>query len=565
MLAGLAAGCSRAAPELVDQRDIGPVWFRDATREAGLDFRHEAGPVGRYFMPQIMGSGVALLDFDNDGRLDIYLINNGGPNSPARNRLFRQHEDGAFEDVSAGSGLDVNGHGMGVAVGDFDNDGYVDVYVSQYGGGRLFRNRGHDSSGKWLGFEELTQSAGVEQPRWGTSCCFVDYDRDGWLDLVVVNYVDYDPSQSCAHAGGQPDYCHPSKFPGTAARLFRNRGRGPDGRWLGFEDVTLSSGVARLPGAGLGVVCADFDGDGWPDIFVANDAHANHLWINQRDGTFREEAIPRGLAFSALGNAQGNMGVTLGDVNGNCRLDLFVSHLTEETHTLWMQTGTGLFRDRTAQAGLAATRWRGTGFGTILADFDNDGALDIAVVNGRVRRGPPLNEAELGPFWSRYAERNQLFANDGAGRFRDVSSRNDPFCAPGNVGRGLAWGVLDNQSGTVDLVVTTVAGPARLYRNAVEKRGHWLLVRAVDPRLKRDALGAIVTVQAGQRRWVGLVNPGQSYLSSGDPRVHFGLGVADRVDSVRVDWPDGLAEEFPGMPADRIATLHRGKGRKVGP
>jgi hypothetical protein len=516
-------------------------------------------------MPQIMGSGVALLDFDNDGRLDVYLINNGGPSSSARNRLFRQRDDGTFEDVSVSSGIDVSGHGMGVAVGDFDNDGWVDVYVSQYGGGRLFRNRGRDAGGKWLGFEEVTKTAGVEQPRWGTSCCFVDYDRDGWLDLVVVNYVDYDPSRPCAHAGGQPDYCHPGTFPGTAARLFHNRGRGPDGSWLGFEDVTVSSGLARLRGAGLGVVCADFNCDGWPDIFVANDAQANHLWINQHDGTFREEAIPRGLAYNALGNAQGNMGVTLGDVNGDGRLDLFITHLTEETHTLWMQTGPGLFRDHTAQARLAATRWRGTGFGTILADFDNDGALDIALVNGRVRRGPLQNDKELGPFWSRYAERNQLFANDGTGRFRDVSACNPPFCGTAHVSRGLAWGVLGNTTGAIDMIATTVAGPARLYRNAVEKRGHWLLVRAVDPRLKRDAHGAVVTVVAGKRRWVGLVNPGQSYLSSGDPRVHFGLGAVEHVDSVRIDWPDGLREEFPATRGDQFVILYRGKGRKTGP
>jgi hypothetical protein len=258
------------------------------------------------------------------------------------------------------------------------------------------------------------------------------------------------------------------------------------------------------------------------------------------------------------------MGVALGDTDGDGRLDVFVSHLTEETHTLWRQTAPGHFRDRTAAAGLAAPRWRGTGFGTVLADFDHDGALDLAVVNGRVARGPVAATAGLSAFWARYAERNQLFANDGTGRFTDISESNQPFCGLPNVARGLAWGVL-NDRGAVDLMVTTVAGRARLYRNVAPKRGHWLLVRAIDPALKRDAYGARVTVRAGGRRWVGLVNPAQSYLSSGDPRVHFGLGPAAAVEGVRVDWPDGLAEEFPGTPADRFITLYRGRGRKVAP
>jgi hypothetical protein len=435
--------------------------------------------------------------------------------------------------------------------------------VSQYGGGRLFRNRGRGPDGHWRGFEEVTRSAGVEQPRWGTSCCFVDYNKDGWLDLVVVNYVDYDPSQPCGPASGQPDYCHPSVFHGTATRLFRNRGRGPDGRWRGFEDVTGPAGLAGLRGPGLGVVCADFNGDGWPDILVANDSKANHLWINQKGDTFTEEAVLRGLAYNVLGHAQANMGVALGDVHGDRLLDVFITHLTDETHTLWRHAPRGRFRDRTAATGLAATRWRGTGFGTILADFDHDGALDIAVVNGRVASGPSA-APELGSFWSRYAERNQLFANEGKGRFRDVSPANRAFCGTPNVARGLAWGVL-NKEGAVDLVVTTVAGSARLYRNVAPQRGHWLLVRALDPALKRDAYGARVTVKAGKRTWVGLVNPGQSYLSSGDPRVHFGLGPARQVDEVRVDWPDGLTEVFPATPVDRLLTLHRGRGRKVRP
>jgi hypothetical protein len=551
------AGCRRTDPPAPEAGGE-PPWFVDITTGSGLDFRHEAGPVGRYFMPQIMGSGAALFDFDGDGLLDVYLVNNGGPGSGATNRLFRNLGGGRFQDVSAGSNLDIEGHGMGVAVGDVDNDGRPDVYVSQYGGGRLFRNLG---GGK---FQDVTATAGVAQPRWGTSAAFFDYDRDGWLDLVVVNYVDYDPSHPCGDAGGRPDYCHPNQFAGTAARLFHNRGRGPDGRWLGFEDVTAKSGLAALPGPGLGVVCADFDGDGWPDIFVANDAQANRLWINQKDGTFQDEAVLRGVAYNALGNAQANMGVALADVDGDGLPDLFVTHLTEETHTLWKQGPRGLFRDRTAALGLAAPRWRGTGFGTVLADFDHDGATDLAVVNGRVARGPVAPAPGLAPFWQRYAERNQLFANDGRGQFRDVSPGSPDFCGTPNVARGLAWGDVDGD-GALDLLVTTVAGRARLYRNVAPKHGHWLLVRAFDPELTRDAYGAKVTVRAGGRSWVGLVNPAQSYVCSGDPRVHFGLGAAERVDGITVRWPDGLSEKFPGGAADRPLELRRGEGRKVRP
>jgi hypothetical protein len=553
---GSAAGC-RPESSSDESTPVHSGWFRDATAQVGLDFVHEAGPLGHYFMPQIMGSGAALLDFDNDGLFDLYLVQNGGPGSSAKNRLYRGRPDGRFEDVSAGSGLDIAGHGMGVAIGDFDNDGFVDVYVSQYGGGRLFRNKGNGT------FEDVTRAAGVEHFGWGTSCCFVDYDRDGWLDLVVVHYVDYDPGFQCGPVNGTKDYCHPRVFPGTSLRLFHNRGCDVVGKWLGFEDVTHAAGVAKK-GPGLGVLCADFNGDGWPDIFVANDSHPNYLWINRKDGTFVDEAEARHVAYNGLGQPQANMGVTLGQLGAEARLSLFVTHLTEETHTLWQQNELGYFQDRTIAAGLTGPLWRGTGFGTILADFDLDGALDIAVVNGRVARtrGEPAPVRGLDPFWSSYAERNQLFANDGRGRFRDISNENTAFCGSYGLGRGLVWGDFEGK-GQVDLLVTHVAGPAHFYRNVAPRRGHWLLVRAADPALKRDAYGAVVTVLAGgilRRSWI---NPGQSYLSSGDPRAHFGLGAANSVDEIRIDWPDGQAEVFPGCVADRALRLERGKGRRV--
>lgn len=555
----LTPGCARPvapAPEAT-----GPVWFEDVTDLVGLHFTHDAGPAdGKYFLPQVIGSGAALFDYDGDGRLDVYLVNNGGPGG-AKNRLYHQEKDGRFTDASTGSGLDFAGHCMGVAVGDVNNDGRPDLVVTLYRGLRLFLNNGDGS------FTDATAAAGIDHPLWGTSACFVDYDRDGWLDLVVVNYVDYDPSVHCANSAGRPAYCHPSDFRGSVTKLYRNHGPGVRSQGSGvgafrYEDVTLASGLGRLAGPGLGVVAADFNGDGWPDIFVANDDKPNHLWINQRDGTFKEEALVYGVACNSRGHPEGNMGVAVGDVNGDGLFDLFVTHLTEETHTLWLQKPRGQFQDRTAAARLAGPRWRGTGFGTALADFDHDGWPDLAIVNGRVARGASAANPALAEFWRPFAERNQLFVNDGAGKFLDVSEENPPFCGTPWVSRALAWGDVDGD-GSIDLLVTTVAGPARLYRNVAPKRGHWLSVRAIDPALKRDAYGAMVTVRAGGRDRLGWVNPGQSYLCSNDPRAHFGLGSADRTDEIRVRWPDGTEESFPGAAADRAVVLRKGEGAKI--
>jgi hypothetical protein len=326
--------------------------------------------------------------------------------------------------------------------------------------------------------------------------------------------------------------------------------------------VTVKSGLSQIPGPGLGVVCADFNGDHWPDILIANDSRPNRLWINHRDGTFKEEAVQRGLAYNGMGAAQANMGVALGDVDGDGLFDVLVTHLSEETHTLWKQGPVGLFLDQTAAAKLSAPRYRGTGFGTVLADFDDDGKLDLAVVNGRVSRGNSADVAGLDPFWRPYAERNQLFANDGAGRFRDLSQDNGPFCGSFAVSRGLACGDLRNDGG-IDLLVTSIAGPARLYRNAVRERGHWLGIRAIDPALRRDAYGAEITVRAGKHRWLRWINPGYSYLCSNDPRVHFGLGQVDHVDGIEIVWPDGNEESFPEQAVDHYIELRKGSGKKI--
>jgi hypothetical protein len=559
LFAGMAFGCR--GPASSDTQVAEPPWFVDITEESGLKFVHDAGPVGSYFFPQIQGSGAALFDFDGDGRLDIYLIQNGGPNSGSTNKLFHQGPDGRFTDVSKGSGLDIAGYGMGVAVGDVNNDGLPDVLVTEYGRVRLFLNQGN---GRFL---DVTKEAGLDHRLWAMSACFFDYDRDGWLDLVVVDYVDYASARPCADAAGNKDFCGPTSFAGTVTKLYHNLGTHHSSftahhKVPVFKDVTWKAGLGQLPGPGLGVVCVDFNGDHWPDILVANDALANRLWINQHNGTFKEEALPRGIAYNVLGQPEANMGIALGDVDGDGLFDVFITHLTEETNTLWRQESRGYFKDQTAAAGLASPRWRGTGFGTVLADFDHDGALDLALVNGRVKRMQLLGKDEealktLGPFWGQYAERNQLFANDGRGRFRDLSLANAPFCGRARVGRGLACGDIDGD-GALDLLVTTVAGPAYLYRNVAPKKGHWLLVRAIDAALGRDAYGAEITVSAGGRRWLRWINPGYSYLCSNDARAHFGLGQVEYLDGIHVVWPDGTEESFPGRSVDQLVVLRKG-------
>lgn len=545
-------GCDRPgnAPPTGSAEPAGPTWFVERALAVGLDAVNDPGPSGSYFMPQSMGNGAALIDFDQDGRLDLYLLNGGGPTSTAVNRLWHQEADGRFRDVSAGSGVDIAGFGSGVAVGDVTNDGLPDLFVSEYGGLRLFVN---DGGGR---FHDATAESGLTGRGWGSSSSFVDYDRDGWLDLVVVNYVDYDTGSVCYAQDGTRDFCAPAEFPSAPATLFRNTGAGERPR---FEDVSVPSGLGGLPGAGLGALCADFDGDGWDDIFVANDQQPNRLWINRRDGTFADEAVLRGVALTVIGATAANMGVAWGDVDGDGLSDLFVTHLEMETHTLWQQGPRGSFLDRSAAAGLVGAE-RSTGFGTVLADFDLDGDLDLAWVNGRVFAGPAAPAGTVPPFWLRYAQRNSLAENDGRGRFRSITAANDAFCGSPNVARPLCSGDLDND-GDVDLVAGTTAGRVLLLENVAPRLGHWLSVRAVDPALRRDATGAVVTVTAGSRSWQRHLQPGSSYLSSHDPRAHFGVGEAATIDTIDILWPDGTHELFPGGPVDRAIELRRGEGK----
>lgn len=534
----------------------GGPWVEDATGAWGVDFVHDVGPVGTYFMPESLGSGVAIFDFDEDGRMDVFFLQNGGTQSASRHQLFRQAEDGRFRDVSEGSGLDLPGRGMGVAIGDVDNDGRPDVFLTEYDRVRLFHNQG---GGR---FAEITEAAGLDNPHWGMSSVFFDYDRDGWLDLAVVNYIDYSPSMKCPEAQGTPGYCGPSGFQGVVPRLFRNRGA--EGKGIRFEDATVRAGLVRLAAPGLGVFAADFNGDRWPDLLIANDGHVNWLLINQRDGTFAEEGAARGVAYNEMGVVEANMGVAAGDADGDGLFDILITHLSTETHTFWRQGPRGLFQDRTSASRVAASAWRGTGFGAVLSDLNNDGAPDLVVVNGGIKRltiaAAPGGRANADPFWNGFEQRSQIFSNDGRGGFNDVSEANPAFSGTAAVARGLAAGDLDND-GAPDLIVTRIAAPARVYRNIAPRR-HWLGVRVVDPALGgRDAYGAEVTVLAQGRRRTAWVNPAHSYLCSHDPRAHFGLGEADRVEAIEVIWPDGSEEHFAGVASGRFVVLSKGSGR----
>lgn len=525
-------------------------WFEDVTEKCGLNFVNHAESTN-YFMPVSMGSGGAIFDFDNDGRMDLYLVRCVASGSGAKNQLYHQETDGKFKDASAGSGVDVAGYGMGVAVGDVNNDGLPDLLSTEYQGARLFVNRG---GGK---FEDASASVGIENPAWAMSASFFDYDRDGWLDLVIANYVDYIPTQQCFDTRNVPEFCGPKGFAGTVTRLFHNESAQGG---LHFRDVTVRSGIVKKPGPGLGVLCADFDADRWPDILVADDGQPNRLFINQRDGTFKDEASIRGLAYNGLGGTAANMGIAIGDVNSDGLFDLFITHLNWEQHTFWKQDPRGFFQDQTALQGLANTGWRGTGFGTVFADFDCDGDVDLTFANGSIRRVTDSSPrvAGIDGFWSSYAQRNQVFANEGAGKFSDVSEAHPTLCGHAAVGRGLASGDFNND-GAVDLLLMNAGSPARILQNTCGKGGNWLIVRGIDPALGgRDAYGAEIIVEAGGQRLWRLIQPGYSYLVSNDPRAHFGLGRHTRVERVRVIWPDGTEETFPGTSANQIVILRKG-------
>lgn len=529
-------------------------YFTEITDDVALDFEHDPGTEGNYWAPEVMGSGGAFMDFDGDGALDIYLVQGGPLPESAKterltNRLFRQKADGSFADVTETSGLGNTGYGTGVAVGDIDNDGLVDLYVGNYGADALYRNTG---GGK---FEDITKRAGIVDDGWTASIAFCDYDADGFLDVYVSHYVVHDATKKCVSSSGATDYCSPQSFDYEADTLYHNDGDGT------FTDVSTKAGIADIRAPGLGVLCQDFTGDGLLDFYVANDGEANQLWENAGDGTFADQAIIMGAALNSFGRPEASMGVALGDVDGDSDFDLFMTHLINETNTLYLNDGTWGFEDVTSARGLGAASLEFTGFGTAFVDLDHDGDLDLAVVNGRVDQNTPHPNAKLDDYWNLYAEPNFLLENDGAGKFTDISERGGRFTSVVEISRGLVLGDVD-RDGDYDFLVTNTAGRARLFRNDAPREGKSLMVRAHDPAHRRDAYGAIVTVTAGDKRYTRIANPAYSYLVSNDPSAHFGIPSASRVDSIHVRWPDGSEEVFPGTELDTAVTVEKGGGRK---
>lgn len=545
-------GC-KPSDETKNARSASDAIFTEATDRLKLDFVHNPGVDGSYFMPESIGSGVAFLDFDNDGDLDIYFVNGAhhgrkkANSAPLQNRLFRQEPDGTFSDVTELSGLGDKGYGMGAAAADIDNDGNVDVYVTNFGPDALYRNNGDGT------FSDISKQAGIYNPRWACSVTFIDFDLDTYLDIYVTNYLAYQQHINCMDRSGREDYCGPGGFPGVPDVLYRNNGDGT------FTDVSKASGIAQGASKGLGVVSADFNNDTYPDLYVANDGEPNHLWLNQKDGSFQDQALLLGVAFNDMGRPEAGMGIALGDVENDGDLDLFVTHVREESNTFYRFGGDYGFQDDSSPAALAGPSIPFTGFGTGFFDFDHDGDLDLAVANGRVSRGPLLVNNDSPHYWDFYAEPNFLFENRGSGKFLQLTERALAFTQPLENSRGLVFGDVDND-GDIDLLVTNEGGRARVFLNKLANKGNWLMIKAVDPALKRDAFGAKITVTVGQTEITRLIAPGYSFLSSNDPRAHFGLGTATVIERALVTWPDGTTETFPRMDANQFITLYKGQG-----
>jgi hypothetical protein len=554
LLAAAATGCGERAGQAP--------WFVDRTADSGVDFTYRSAALGDRLLPESTGAGVGLLDIEGDGDLDLYLVQAGypvlatpAPDAPT-GRLYRNDGELKFTDITAGSGLDDRHYGQGVAAGDVNGDGKPDLAVLSFGALRLYINSGDGT------FEDRTEALGIGVAGWPVSGAFCDYDKDEDLDLYVAQYVVFDPAVRCNDYLGRHDYCGPQNFPPLPDTLLRNDGDT-------FTDVSEAAGLTATAGPSMGVVCEDFDQDGWLDFAVSNDGAANHLWRNRGDGTFDDIAVASGVAFNMHGFAEAGMGLIAPDLDGDSWRDLFVTHLAGETNTLYRNLGAvGSFIDETAARFPGAPSLPDTGWGTWPVDVDLDGDIDLPVANGGVRiierPGVPLpteGPAEDG-YWPRYYERQRLFLNGGDGKFSDVEMAQCGFCAQLGLARGLAAGDLD-ADGDQDLVLGFIEGPARIYENRVPRAGKWLRVRALQPGSGDalvDAVSAQVTVEAGGRTWHQTVNPNMSYASTGDPRAHFGLGDVGAVDGLTVRWPDGTVERFEAGCVDCDVVLRRGEG-----
>jgi len=572
MLAGCESDKQNSSAGASSERDIPsetvtgslkvPV-FLESANESGLVFNHFIGASGEYYLPEIMGPGVALIDFDNDGDLDVFLTQGTMLDADVAaedskfplisgqeqgDRLFRNDlEPGGpprFVDVSATAGVDSVGYGMGVATGDIDNDGDTDLYVTRFGSNILYRNNGDGT------FSDQTAESGTDDVRWSSSAAFVDYDRDGDLDLYIANYLDFSLAnhRRCQKATGERDYCTPDTYKPVTDRLFRNDGQGV------FADVSEASGISSAAGPGLGVTAADFNNDGWPDLYIANDMKANFLWLNQQDGTFSNAGLASGAAYNQDGRVEASMGVTAGDMDGDGDDDLFMTHLNRQSNTLYINDGHGRFSDQTNSFGLGLPSVAATGFGTAWFDVDNNGFLDLFTANGAVM----LEQSQVGSSAFPYAQPNQLFVH--GERYADISSVAGDAMALEEVSRGAAFGDIDND-GDTDIIVTNCNGPVRLLLNQVGQDAPWLSIRLKGRESNRDGTGSRVALTWKDRAplWRRVHTDG-SYLSASDPRVLFGLGELDHPEAIVVEWSGGSREQFAVPEQGTGVTLLEGTG-----
>ncbi len=505
----------------------------DVTGPAGIDFRHNSGAFGAKHLPETMGAGCAFLDYDNDGWLDILLVN--GMDRPGHKRrrstlhLYRNNRNGTFTDVTQATGLAVEMYGLGVAVADYDNDGFADILITAVGQNRLFHNTGKGT------FIDVTEKAGLGgRSAFSTSAMWFDFDRDGLLDLFVCNYVKWAPEHDvfCSVDGKNKSYCTPEAYHGSTCWLFRNRGNGT------FEDVTAKSGIFDSTSKSLGVALLDYDRDGWPDLLVANDTQPNKLYRNQRNGTFEDIAVRAGVAFSEDGKARAGMGIDVADFDNSGIAGIAITNFDNEMIALYRGASNGTYSDTALKSGIGQVSRRSLGFGCMFFDANLDGHLDLLAVNGHIDETVRNIGSNHG-----YAQSPHLFLNDGKGGFRDVASQAGQAFASPKVGRGVAYGDFD-RDGDLDVLITSNQGPALLYRNDVTSGGHALRLRLIGTKSNRDAIGASIRLTTPDGTQSRMVKTGSSYLSQSELTITFGLGARQKADRIVIDWPSGAVQEF---------------------
>jgi hypothetical protein len=540
-----------SANAVAPARPSGPIEFTDITAQAGIRFKHNSGAFGKKYLPETMGSGVCFIDYDNDGWQDILLINSmdwpGRKTGSSYPALYHNNKDGTFTDVTRQAGLAVEMYGLGCAVGDYDNDGYDDIYITTVGSNHLFRNL---HNGK---FADMTTKAGVADPGFSASAVWFDYDNDGKLDLFVTHYIEWsiDTDQYCSLDNKNKSYCTPQRFKGQSSTLFHNRGDGT------FENVTKKAGLYDPTGKALGVAMLDYDNDGWLDLFVSNDTEPNKLYHNNHDGTFTDVGVAAGPAYGEAGTARAGMGTDAADYDNSGWQSLVLGNFTNESMSLYHNDGSGLFTDEAPRTGIATISNKSLTFGTFFFDYDLDGLLDILAVNGHVSDDISVVQPNV-----KYAQPPHLFRNLGKNKFEEMTAKVGSALPRPIVGRGAAYADIDND-GDLDLMITANNGPAKLLRNDNGNKNDMLRVKTIGTRSNRDGIGAKVTVKtANGTPLFAMVKTGSSYLSQSELPLTFGLGKPEVGKTVSVDivWPSGHKDSIPNVKANQFITIQEGKG-----